>query len=196
VPRHRNCAGGSAVQAAHESARVEPIFQLSLVVGSATRMRRKIPTSLTRTSLARPRGRAMGPCARASTTIAAGSGRTATRRARAEADPRGGSRQPARASRARVQPPALRGDPPRPASRSAAGASGRRSGARSSRIEQPRDDPGQGGGAAQAPLVVLGKDCQAPVELRRPRHRGGAQDAARRLGRAPWPRRRSPRWMR
>ena len=86
----------------------------------------------------------MGPCARASSTIAAGSGRTATRRARAEAVPRGGSRQPARASRARVQPPALRGDPPRPASRSAAGASGRRSGARSSRIDQPRDDAGQG----------------------------------------------------
>ena len=36
----------------------------------------------------------MGPCARASSTIA-----------RADADPRGGARQPARASRARVQPP-------------------------------------------------------------------------------------------
>jgi hypothetical protein len=52
-------------------------------------------------------------------------------------------------------------------------------------IDQPRDDAGQGGPAAPAPLVVLGKDRQAPVELRRPRHRGGAQVAAQRLGRAP-----------
>jgi hypothetical protein len=61
-------------------------------------------------------------------------------------------------------------------------------------IDQPRDDAGQGGPAAPAPLVVLGKDRQTPAELRRPRHRGGAQVAAQRLGRAPWPRRRSPRW--